>query len=285
MASLGGLLLHPAARVVLLLPAALDAHRGVARAPEKRTQVGGPQYAVHAPLANADPDEPPTFELLTLVAEWLDTREFVSFAAVSKECRVAAHWQLHAALLAALRLSLVQQDAAIRNSAAVGFTGLVWEGSPRGAAFIQIAPALITTTHMWSGERGADDVNIAVLALVAMVAMLDGVLMVELVLKCGFLTAALSVTCSLTAVTVAMVATVAAMELETSKKIKIVCTVFTHKHRLKMIRTELQRRIVCLETWQFAPFCEVCRTLEAAADIQRVRRWRSIAARRRCQRR
>ena len=61
---------------------------------------------MHAPLANADPDEPPTFELLTLVAEWLDTREFVSFAAVSKECRVAAHWQLHAALLAALRLSL-----------------------------------------------------------------------------------------------------------------------------------------------------------------------------------
>ena len=211
--------------------------------------------------------------------------KFVNFAAVSKECRVAAHWQLHAALLAALRLSLVQQDAAIRNSAAVGFTGLVREGSPRGAAFIQIAPALITTTHMWSGERGADDLNIAVLALVAMVAMLDGVLMVELVLKCGFLTAALSVTCSLTAVTVAMVATVAAMELETSKKIKIVCTVFTHTHRLKMIRTELQRRIVCLETWQFAPFCEVCRTLEAAADIQRVRRWRSIAARRRCQRR
>ena len=103
---------------------------------------------MHAPLANADPDEPPTFELLTLVAEWLDTRDFVSFAAVSKECRVVAHWQLHASLLAALRLSLVQQDAAIRNSAAVGFMGLVREGTPRGAAFIQIAPALITTTHM-----------------------------------------------------------------------------------------------------------------------------------------
>ena len=114
--------------------------------------------------------------------------------------------------------------------------------------------------------------NIAGLALVAMVAILDGVLMVELVLKCGFLTAALSVTCSLTAVTVAMVATVAAMELELETSKKIVWNVFAHKHRLKMIRTELQRRIVCLETWQFAPFCEVYRTLEAAADIQRVRR-------------